>query len=208
MKTNVYVDGFNLYYGCLRNSPYRWLDVRKLVKVMLPRAEIVRIRYFTALVKPTPDDPNKLQRQLTLLRALQTIPNLTVHYGHFLRHQRVETLVTPLVDGTTKVLVWEREEKGSDVSLATYLLLDAVEKEYEVAVIISNDSDLLEPIRVVKEYFGLKVGILNPHRKNPSYALLKEASFYRTIKKRALRRALFPDVLEDKKGRIVKPASW
>lgn len=56
MKTNVYVDGFNLYYGCVKGTPYRWLDLARLCRVLLPSHEIHRIRYFTALLRKRPHD--------------------------------------------------------------------------------------------------------------------------------------------------------
>jgi hypothetical protein len=50
MATNVYVDAFNLYYGSLRGTPYRWLDLGALCARLLPKDRINRIRYFTATV--------------------------------------------------------------------------------------------------------------------------------------------------------------
>jgi hypothetical protein len=81
MRANVYVDAFNLYYGCLRGTPYRWLDLAALCRRLLPNDEINRIRYFTALVSARSDDPQEPQRQLTYLRALRTIPNLSITPG-------------------------------------------------------------------------------------------------------------------------------
>src|SRR5579862_4768981 len=86
LKTNVYVDGFNLYYGSVRGTPYHWLDVAKLCQAELPSNKINRIRYFTALVSARPADPQQPARQQTYLRALQTLPDLTIHYGEFLRN--------------------------------------------------------------------------------------------------------------------------
>jgi hypothetical protein len=84
LRANIYVDGFNLYYGALKNTPYRWLDIAKLCRIMLPHDTINQIKYFTALVNPRPTDPDQLTRQQIYLRALQTIPNLEIIYGHFL----------------------------------------------------------------------------------------------------------------------------
>ena len=72
MRTNVYIDAFNLYYGCIRGTSNGWLDIAALCRVMLPRDSIHKIRYFTALVDPRPDDPGQLQRQQFYLRALRT----------------------------------------------------------------------------------------------------------------------------------------
>ena len=98
MVANVYVDAFNLYYGCLKDTPYKWLDLARLCQVMLPRDGINRIRYFTALVdgKRNPTSP---QRQQTYLRALGTIPNLSVHLGHYLTHPARMPLVNPSPQG-------------------------------------------------------------------------------------------------------------
>ena len=87
MKVNIYVDGFNLYYGALKNTQFRWLDIAKLCRIMLPRDHINQIKYFTALVNPRSTDPNQSTRQQTYLRALRTIPNLEIIYGHFLTHE-------------------------------------------------------------------------------------------------------------------------
>lgn len=86
MATNVYVDAFNLYYGCLKGTPYRWLDLGSLCRRLLPRDEIGRIRYFTATVSARPDNPGAPQRQQVYLRALTTISDLSIHYGHYLSH--------------------------------------------------------------------------------------------------------------------------
>ncbi len=83
MLTNVYVDGFNLYYGCLKGTPYKWLDLGTLCQALLPPNKIQRIRYFTAKISAQAD-PQGPVRQSIYLRALQTVPGLTVHLGHFL----------------------------------------------------------------------------------------------------------------------------
>ena len=82
MLTNVYVDGFNLYYGCLKGTPYKWLDLGALCQALLPPNKIQRIRYFTAKVS-VHADPHQPVRQSAYLRALQTVPGLTVHLGNF-----------------------------------------------------------------------------------------------------------------------------
>ena len=81
MVTNVYIDGFNLYYGSLKGTPYKWLDLAALSSVLLPRDNINRIRYFTAQVSARPHDPQQPARQQTYLRALQTIPGLSIDLG-------------------------------------------------------------------------------------------------------------------------------
>lgn len=96
MKTIVYVDGFNLYYGSLRKTRYRWLNLETLCHNLMPKDNIVRIRYFTSLIKSNPHDPDQLRRQQIYLRALCTLPIVTIHYGSFLAHIERK----PLADST------------------------------------------------------------------------------------------------------------
>ena len=159
---NIYIDGFNFYYGCIKNTKYKWLDFSKLCSRLFPKHEINRIRYFTAKVKPPKDDPQKPQRQQIYLRALLTIPNLTIHFGHFLSHPKDMILENPKDPDKKIVRVISTEEKGSDVNLATYLVADGYENEYEIAAVISNDADLAEPIKLVIERLNLPVGVINP----------------------------------------------
>lgn len=141
VKANVYIDGFNFYHGCVKGTAHRWLDLGKLCKMVLPEFEINRIRYFTALVKPL-DDPGEPQRQQAYLRALETIPHLSIHYGHFTINKKWRRLaIPPRPPARPSALVLIPEEKGSDVNLASYLLIDGFERDYEVAVVVSNDSD-------------------------------------------------------------------
>ena len=162
MKTNVYIDGFNLYHRALQNTPYKWLDLFKLSQALLPKHEINRIRYFTALVEQRPSDPNQQRRQLTYIRALETIPNLSVFYGLFRTDPKWKPLTHPIVGVGRFVEVNVTSEKGSDVNLATYLLTDGYEGDYEQALVISNDSDLALPIKTVRDKLSLPVGVTNP----------------------------------------------
>lgn len=207
MITNIYIDAFNLYYGCLRKTPYRWLDILKLCQTLLPSDQINEIKYFTALVSARPNDQDKPVRQQTYFRALRTIPNLSIIYGHFLSHNVKMRLALPQPGQSPYVTVVKTEEKGSDVNLATHLLHDGHLGKYELAVVVSNDSDLLEPIRMVTQELGLPVGLFNPH-KHPSRELIKYARFVKNIRQGVLKMSQFPDTLSDEIGTFFKPPSW
>jgi uncharacterized LabA/DUF88 family protein len=204
VRANVYVDGFNLYYGCLKGTPFRWLDLAKLSGFLLPHYQIHRIRYFTAKVTAWPSDPQQPQRQEAYLRALGTIPNLTIHLGHYLSHT-VRMRVANPPPQTMEVI--KTEEKGSDVNLATMLLVDAFHQDFDVAAIISGDSDLQLPIEIVRREFNLTVGVFASPRRR-SRVLQTTATFYRPIRDGVLRVSQFPPELTDQHGIIRKPASW
>jgi uncharacterized LabA/DUF88 family protein len=207
VATNVYVDAFNLYYGCLRGTPYRWLDLGTLCARLLPRDQINRIRYFTAALSVRPDDPHARQRHQIYLRALETVPGLSIHYGHFLSHIVRMPLANPPSRGPRTVAVVRTEEKSSDVNLATFLLLDAFKRECDVAAVISNDSDLKLPIEVAQQELGLRVGVVNPHPPARRSRAL-QPTFFKQIRASALAASQFPPVVRDATGEIRKPARW
>lgn len=213
MRTNVYIDGFNLYYGCLKGTPHKWLDLAAFCQASfpLPRNQINRIRYFTAHVNARPNDPQQPQRQQAFLRALRTIPHLSVHLGSYLEKPTRMPLHPPPAVGPKTVEVMKSEEKGSDVNIACYLLVDAFDGDYDAAVVISNDSDLAEPIRLVRQKFHKPVIVLHPcgQGRKPSFELRKVASKSVMVDASLLPACQFPTTLTDAAGRTIhKPASW
>ncbi|HEU4508356.1 MAG TPA: NYN domain-containing protein [Pyrinomonadaceae bacterium] len=208
MKTNIYVDGFNLYFRCLQGTPCKWLDIAKMCHLLLPHNVINEIKYFTANVTARPGDPGQPLRQQIYLRALQTIPNLSIIRGTFLTSQvRMLRVGYPPEKDSSYVKVIKTEEKGSDVNLATHLLYDACMGNFECAAVVSKDSDLLEPIRIVREKLGLPVGLLNPGKKK-SLALIPHVDFIKEIRRGVLEASQFPDELEDINGTFYKPGRW
>jgi len=204
-KAIVYIDGFNFYYGAVKNTPYRWLDFSALCGRMLPGDNIVNIKYFTAIVSARPHDPQQPLRQQIYLRALRTIPNIEIIMGHFLTHS-VRMCLTGIIP-VQKVYVDKTEEKGSDVNLAAHLVHDAHLKRFEIAVVVSNDSDLLEPIRIVRQELKMPVGILNPHQHH-SAVLKPQATFMKRIRQADVAACQFPSVMNDAKGQFHKPTTW
>lgn len=172
MTANVYIDGFNLYYGRLKGTKSKWLDIGRLCDVMLPNFQVQTIRYFTARVSAMPHNPSVALRQQVYLKALYTLPRVKVHFGHFLVTTTRAALVNPKPGGPQTAEVGKTEEKGSDVNLATFMVADAFRNDAQAYVVISNDSDLMEPLRLVQHELGHTVGILNPHD-TPSHMLLR-----------------------------------
>jgi len=208
MRTHIYIDGFNLYYGAVRNTPYRWLNLRRMCELLLPECSITRIKYFTARVSARKDDPDKPTRQQIYLRALRTLPDFDIILGTFLSHDVLMPLAEPRPGEPRFVKVIKTEEKGSDVNLAAHLLNDCYKKEFDVAVVVTNDSDLLEPIKIVRAEFHCPTGIINPHVRKSSRELMRYASFVRQIRKGVLAASQFPNTLRDAKGTFHKPRTW
>ena len=205
---NIYVDGYNLYYGALRHTKFKWLNLRKLCKLLLTDHDIGKIGYFTARVKARDSDLQAPVRQQAYLSALESIPPLDIHFGQFFQASVRMALSNPLAVPRT-VEVIKTEEKGSDVNLASHLLLDAFTDNADIYVVMSNDSDLTEPLRIVREVLGKDTGLINPHRQ-PSRALLRcNPTLVRQIRSGALGASQFPDRVVLSSGRIVrKPTDW
>lgn len=208
LTCNAYIDGFNLYYGSVKDTPYKWLDLSRLVSLYAPGiCTIKRIRYYTAIISGKSGDPDSPIRQQVYLRALRTIPNLSITFGHFLTNVVSMPVVNPKAGSKRFAAVFKTEEKGSDVNLASHLLLDAFRKDCESFLVVSNDSDLLEPIRIVRQEFGRTVGMLCPHP-TPSKALAKEVDYVKVIRQGALGASQFPATLTDLTGDFTKPSTW
>lgn len=210
MKTNFYIDGFNLYYGSLKGTTFRWLDLVQLCQKCFPDDEVHRIRYFTACVKPTPSNPHQAVRQQIYLRALRTLPPVEIHLGKFLIKSVTLPLSAPVPGEPDRAEVLRAEEKGSDVNLASYLLLDAFDDAFEKAVVVTNDSDLVTPVRIVRERFDKPVVVLFPCRRSqdPSYDLSKVASASPRLHDSELAASQFPADMRDAKGPFHKPPQW
>ena len=209
MITNLYIDGFNLYYRAVRGTPFKWLDLRKLAETLFPEDTIHEVCYFTALLDARPDDPSQPRRQLVYLRALATLPGFKAYYGAFRSGTKRRPLAEPMPGLPDYVLIRDSEEKGSDVNLATRLLVDGFNREYEQAVVLSNDADFAGAMRYVRDDLGLRVTLVNPDRRNTSPRDLADAATYvKRLWKGHLRRSQLPDTLTDEVGIITKPNAW
>src|SRR5262245_39659913 len=95
-RVAVYIDGFNLYHGRLEGHPeVKWLDLEAFGQRLADDCQLVLVRFFTAYVSGK-GDPKSPIRQQIYLRALQSLPLVQVHFGHFERRQKERTLVTPI----------------------------------------------------------------------------------------------------------------
>lgn len=204
---NVYVDGFNLYYGCLKGTKNKWLNIQSLFEDLMPGFDVKRVKYFTARVKPRPDDPQAAARQNAYLRALGTLPKVSIYYGQYSVHNvRMKVADLNAVPRTVEVI--KTEEKGSDVNLATHLLMDAFRDDADVFLVASNDSDLTEPLRMTKAMLKKSIGIAKTYP-TASKALLKcKPDIVRDIREGALAANQFPLVITDKNGKITIPKDW
>ena len=207
MRTFVYVDGFNLYYGALKGTRWKWLDLPALFeKVLQPHHDILKVKYFTARLSGTATDPSIPQYQDAYLRALRGYrPQVEVYFGHFLSHKVRAPLAQPVGNQRTAEIV-RTEEKASDVNLAVHLLNDSWLDTYDCAVVVSNDSDLAEAMRLVRKHHARRIGLITPGSARPSRQLIAHADFSRRTRSNALQLSQLPDPIPGTS--IRKPAHW
>ena len=208
-KTYVYIDSFNLYYGILnarKKKGFKWLNLEEwLKKIFKPtQYDIHKIKFFTANVSATPKDSQKPIRQSTYFRALKTLPLVELIKGNF-QKKKIKINVTDDVSVIAKVY----EEKGTDVNIATHIVNDAHKGLFSTAIIVSNDSDLADAVRIVSKELGLEIITVNPCRyRHPSTVLAKHATFTKTARDGQIISSQFPETLTDSVGTITKPKDW
>ncbi|HAO07579.1 MAG TPA: NYN domain-containing protein [Chryseobacterium sp.] len=196
----VYVDGFNLYFG-MKEAGFdncKWLDIRKLVLEFLkPGQELAGVKYFTSSVS---NDPDKQKRQITFLEALETT-GIKIIYGHYQK---------AAIECRRCGNIWATyNEKMTDVNIATQMMIDAFTDQYDMAMLISGDSDLVPPVRGIHAHFPQKRVLIAfpPKRFNNSVALVAKGSFI--IGRKKLIDNQFPLQVIKKDGYILhKPKEW
>lgn len=216
-RTIVYIDGFNLYYRLLRGPGRKWLDLEALCRAVLPAsAQLEQVNYYTARISGR-TDPTAPARQHAYLRVLATLPLVQIHYGNFLANEKWAGLVQPpqfrpvitLPEGAAPdvAYVWKTEEKGSDVNLGVHLVRDAFTGAFDQAAVLTNDTDLVEPIRIVTQEVGLPVALLTPVPK-PATSLVRVASHIRHVAP-YVGACQLPDPIQLAGGKTVaKPVNW
>jgi uncharacterized LabA/DUF88 family protein len=220
MRTIVYIDGFNLYYRMLKKQPsVKWLNPLALARQLLrPPHVISRINYYTARLSARANDPDAPARQSIYLGALASVPEVAVHEGSFMTSEPWMALAQPpqarpagyqwAVPAPNVVKVIKSEEKGSDVNLGVHLVRDAFTNAFDAAAVLTNDSDLVEPIRIATQEAGKRVGLLVPVR-YPTQSLINVASFYLHVRPGHLARSQFIDPITLADGTTInKPPTW
>lgn len=208
LRTIVYVDGFNLFYGSLKGGPYKWLDLCTLFAIALPTGhQLVKVKYFTARVTPLPGDKDAPIRQDIYLRALRAHcgPRLDIIEGHFL----TKAFRAPLTSRPTKIVeVLRSEEKGSDVNLAVQLVHDAWRGVFDCAAVVSNDGDLARALKIVKQELKRRILLYTPGAPaRKPLAILRQWSHKQLdLLPADLARSQLPDPIPG--SNIFRPVSW
>ncbi len=205
-RASVYIDGFNFYYGALRGSPHKWLNLERFCQLLRPADDLQAINYFTARVK----GPSRVDQD-AYLQALTTLPLVRIIEGRFKTKE-----VMCRVPGCT----WKGhrhfqapEEKETDVNIALQMLRDGYEDRCDLFVLVSGDSDLVPALNMVKSVFPQKRVFVYVPSRNPlrgaAVQLRSAADKDRTLPLNLLRLAQFPSRVPVPPGpEVVKPSDW
>lgn len=212
----MYVDGFNLYRRLLSgHGELKWLNLPALAARLLPGHDIDLVRYFTAILKPgMAIDAQTPLRQQMYLRALKADPLVEIHLGTFRNDKRHMPLHPVTIDPATgrhrTVAVRKLEEKGSDVNLASRMIADAHANAADLYVMLSNDSDLAGPIRMLKHELGYRTGIIfpMPTARHSKELVKTEPDLIGTISPNDIAACQYPDLLADDIGVFHRPPAW
>lgn len=207
-----YIDGFNLYYGAVKDTPYKWLDIQRLCESLRPQDEIVAVRYFTSLV----NGQASAQRQSAFLQAIATRPLIKTQLGKFTK-KPVSCEVSQCLHGGSRqyqVTV----EKRTDVNIGAHMVNDAASAQCDVIALISGDTDLVPAVRLIRnEYPGRYIAVYVPVPQGTDTAKERRSDELRKAAHRGgflaphlVRDCQLPDpVIDQSTGReIRKPASW
>jgi uncharacterized LabA/DUF88 family protein len=216
-RVTCYVDGFNLYFGLIASDfrRYLWLNVGELAKrLLLPHQELTETKYFTARISGArPGDTRgvaieknaKRKRQTNYLDVLESIGGITVFEGKYYE----TNVVCHNCDN-----VWiEREEKMTDVSIATEMMTDAFQDLFDTALLVSADSDLVPPVKALTKLFPEKRVVVAFPPGRHSAELLHVAKQFQ-INESALRKSQLPESVTvispsaPKGFTVTRPTKW
>lgn len=234
LKTRVYIDGYNLYYGCLKGTSYKWLDLEKLFQVKIIPSILVKrsgnivdsvfdngsTKYFTAkIIESAAKSVDSVSSQAKYHRALvlHLSDRIEIIEGYYALNKmavRVVDAENPekLPRECEKIQAWKLEEKQTDVNIAMHAYHDAMHGNVDHAVFVTNDTDISTALEFIKRNTNVIVGLIIPTRdseRSPNKALTNHADWTRShIKDEELRDSQLPRTLPGKRKSVSKPDSW
>lgn len=200
-RVAFFIDGCNLYHSlpvCGGFRQYRWLDLRCLAECFYSPRRVEQIIYFTAYADWS---QSKTNRHRTYIQA-QRNRGVVVEFGKFYRTKKQCRAVC-------EQTYWTHEEKQTDVNIAIKLLELAVKDEYDTAVLVTGDSDMVPGVKAVKRLYPDKqVHVLIPPSSR-ARALVQACHAHRTIKRSHLADSQLPNPVQLPNGKdLACPPAW
>ena len=175
MRTIVYIDGFNFYYGRLKSTPFKWLDLYKLfneslIHSIVPESELLAVKFFTADIKANFSRLGKTSETAQRIyhnALLASSGNIEIIKGYYSTERSKPPIYRHPPDKDNTVDVWKLEEKQTDVKMALSIYHDVASNACDQIVICTNDTDLVPAIELIREHYSnIKIGAVIPTTKN------------------------------------------
>ena len=215
MRTNVYIDAGNLYYGLLRgNNSVKWLDPLVLTRALIKDDHVLNVvKFYTARVRTYPYDAEAVEHQRIYLRALSKIRGLEIVEGYYNRNKvwmpAVNSECRNCKETTNgRVHIVKLEEKRTDVNIATDMLNDVFTGNIDAIALISGDSDFIAPLDLIRKKFGKQVLVFDPHERFSD--ICYHASYYAHIPRDLPAKCQLPDIIPvgTHSRTIHRPPAW
>jgi uncharacterized LabA/DUF88 family protein len=200
-RATFFIDGFNLFHALDADRSfhkYKWLNLHKLASCFLTSKETLqKVYYFTTYATW---DQKKVFKHQVYVKALEHV-GVEPIFGAFRS-----------VDRSCRVCRQQYktyEEKQTDVNIAIKILETAVKDEWDIAYIVSGDSDLIPSLKSVKRLFPNKqLCVIIPVRRNAEELKLA-ADFHMKMKEKHLGSSQFPDVFDISTDlKLKRPPNW
>lgn len=224
LRTRIYLDGYNFYYGCLKLTQFKWLDPKALFTQILQTSQTddfelaePAVMYFTALIlKEFATSQDSVSSQAQYHQALLGYlgESIQIVKGKFSAErgsarfykQGKPALSSELVD------IWKLVEKQSDVALALYAYSDAVRNEVDQVVFVTNETDVVPALELIRRDTRVKIGLVVPTKdqmRRVNKDLEKHADWVRThIPESELAAAQLPNMVKLTGNAVHKPLTW
>jgi len=201
IRVAAFIDGFNLYHAIddLGRNNLKWVNLRALMDVFTTTGMHVLgdVFYFSAYAEWHQE---RRSRHMAYVRALRHC-GVTPIMGNF----KDDDIECHNCGHTWKA----HEEKQSDVNLAVHLVREAYKDAYDCAYIVTGDSDLVPPVKLLKEIFPDKtVKVICPPGRRHSKELGTIASKLAKIKVIHLEECLLPESLATHTGLVTRPKAY
>ncbi len=195
----LYVDGFNLYHAIdnLGEPHLKWVNLWELGERLMPnrtRFRLVRAYYVSAIRKPESDKGKRHQQYVNALKHFGVECDLS----HF---------ICETVECDNCHRNWQDpQEKESDVNLALAVYDDAHRDVFDLAYMISSDSDQAATARMFKKRFpGKQLVSVAPTGLEESKAI-KQYIPTQKLPKVALEESLLPQAVRGNvNGKLIMP---
>ncbi len=194
-KIIVYIDGFNLYHGIKTlDQFYKWVNIKKLAESFVKtKNNTTVVKYFTTKLNGNKEDAH---RQAIYLDAIsRCCPKIEIINGHFTKARKCK-----------RCDIKNNEEKQTDVNIACEMMQDLYEDNFDIAYLVSGDSDLVAPVRKISNMNKIVIIAFPPNRK--SKELIAVATNYFDIKEDRLKQCQLPDEIPTKRSFLRRPNKW